>query len=133
MNVPIIGNIIDGVSGFFKKREERKKAVETAKIKVKAAKNKAENDLELTDAEWESLAVNKQDTTWKDEYLTVVVTAPLITILVGGIYAAFTGDASLLEGTKLALREMREVGVDLGELMYAVVLAGVGLKVWRSA
>lgn len=132
MGIPLIGNIIDGVSGFFQKREERKQAVETAKLKIREAKDKADNDLELTDAEWESIAVSQQDSSWKDEYLTLIITLPIPMIMVGAVYLVFTGDDRLMVGVNKALVELQSLGMDWGELMYTVVLAGVGLKVWRA-
>ena len=133
MNIPFVGGIIKGITGIFSKREDRKKAIQTGQLKIQAANDKADNDLELSDAEWEAVSVSKQDSTWKDEYITIVITAPFVTILVGAILGAYTGDMSLLDGTKSALTEMKNIGIDLGGLMQTVVLAAVGLKVWRAA
>jgi len=130
--IPILGNIIDGVTGYFKKKQELKSAEESAKLKIKSANEDAQNNLRLTDAEWESLAVSKQDSTWKDEYVTVIITMAIPLTFIGAIYMAFTGDARLLEGINTALVRMKDLGVDWGSLMNTVVLAAVGLKVWRA-
>ena len=132
MNLPIIGNIIDGVTGIFKKREERKMAKVTGAAKIAEANADANNTLNLTKAEWENYAVQQNSESWKDEYLTVVITSPLLLIIVGCVYQAFTGDGTLLEGAANALAELEKLKIDMGELMYTVVLAGVGLRVWKG-
>jgi hypothetical protein len=131
-SIPLIGGIIKGVTGYFKKKQELKSAEETAKIKIKQAHEDATNNLALTDAEWESLAVSKQDSTWKDEYITLIITLPIPMILLGAVYAAFTGDVRLLTGVNEAIDKLKTLGMDWGELMYTVTLAAVGLKVWRQ-
>ena len=45
---------------------------------------------------------------------------------------AFTEDDRLLKGVSLGIAALAESGVDLGELMVYVVLAGIGLKAWRQ-
>lgn len=133
MNIlSIVAGLISPVTEIFKKREERRLLKESAAGKLAAAKQKGEQDVTLTDAEWESLSVNKQDSTWKDEYVTVVVTSPMVLILLGGIYGAFSGDMRLIEGTIAGVTALAALNVDMGELMLAVVLAAIGLKVWRG-
>ena len=85
----------------------------------------------MTDAEWESIASEKQDSTWKDEYITVSVASILNLIVIGGIAAAF-GEPRVLEGVSIALKALSDAGVDMGTLLTAVVFAAIGLKLWRA-
>ena len=124
--------IIDGVLGFFKARAERKQTRELVEAKIKAAKVNNERAIELKDAEWESLAVSGLADTWKDEYLTVIITSPILLIILGGVVYAFTGSEALLDGTDRALSRLVDLGIDMGNLMLIVTLAGVGLKMWRA-
>jgi hypothetical protein len=116
----------------YKANQTRKQAKETGKAKLAQAKLQSDTQVTLTDAEWEAINASKQDSTWKDEYVTIVVTAPLVGILAGGVVLAFTGDSRLLDGVNTGLQALAQAGVDMGELMYAVVLAAIGLKVWRA-
>ncbi len=132
MGIPLIGALIKGGMSLFTAREDRKKTVKTAQLKIQAAKDSQDNDLALSDAEWETVAMEKTDGTWKDEYLTLLITSPLLLLLVGGVYYGFTGDPALIDGVNVGIASLATLGVDMGELMYAVVLAGIGLKVWRG-
>jgi len=50
----------------------------------------------------------------------------------GGILLGFKGDPRLLDGVNTGLQSLASSGVDMGNLMTTVVLAAVGLKVWRA-
>jgi hypothetical protein len=128
----IAGALVKPVADVFKVKEERKRTKEVAQAKITQAKINGEQNITLTDAEWESLSVTANKDSWKDEYLTIIITSPIVGLLAGGVYFAFTGDVRLLEGFNRGIAALKETGVDLGYLMSAVVLAGVGLKVWRS-
>lgn len=127
-----VGGIVKPITGIFTKKEETKQIAKQAEAKLALAKANGEEKIELTDAEWESLSVKANESSWKDEYLTIIITSPIVGLLIGGIWFAFTGDDRLLEGVNKGITALKDTGVDLGDLMYAVVLAGVGLKVWRA-
>lgn len=128
----VISSVIKPVAGIFQKKEERKLTKIKTQAKIAHAKEKNETEITLTDADWESLSIKSQDETWKDEYITVLITLPIAMLLAGGIWLAFTGDSRLLDGTNTGIKALSEAGVDMGKLMYAVVLAAVGLKMWRA-
>ena len=130
--VSAISGAVKGVTDLFNKKTERKTARDAGRAKLALAKQNGDQEVTLKDAEWESLSVEKSGETWKDEYVTVLITLPLVAILCGGVYFAFTGDDRLLTGTIEALAQLKELGVDMGELMYIVVIAAVGLKAWRG-
>lgn len=133
MSLPIVGKVIDGVSGFFKKREERKIAKITGMQKIQQAQEDHKNSLNLTDAEWEVAKVRTEETTWKDEFVTVVITSPIWLILLASVLSTFGVAPGLLNGVVGGIVALQSLGVDMGFLMEAVVLAAVGLKTWRKA
>lgn len=127
------------VAGLFKpvtdiviKRQERKMAQEAASAKLAHAKAENVQKLELNKDEWEQLAVPGLDKTWKDEYVTVSIVSIFNLILVGGVSAAF-GHEEILVGVGLAIQALTAAGVDVGFLLTATVLAGLGLSVWKKA
>ena len=124
--------IVSPVTKVIGKVQDRKKAAETIQGKIAMAKEQGAQSVTLTDAEWESIAVDKTDSSWKDEYVTLVITFPLVGILGGALWYAFTGDARLLDGIKSGIAELQALGMDYGTLLKAVVLAALGLKLWRS-
>ena len=132
--LPILSTLASGVVGFFTKKQDIKKTAEVAKAKLLHAKESNNQEISLTDAEWESLSVKTQDETWKDEYITVVITSPIVTLMVGNIMAAFgmPEGVAVVEGTKEAIKDLIVLGMDYGFLIGAVTMAAVGLKVWRG-
>lgn len=132
MIAKFLSSLIAPVAGIFQAKEERKTIAEVARGKIAQSKLDSETNVQLTDAEWESLTAGGLGESWKDEYVTLVITSPLLLIMGGSIYQAFTGDDRLLVGINLALGSLTALNVDMGFLMSAVVMAAVGLKVWRG-
>lgn len=67
----LAGPIIEGVSGFFKDRAKIKQAKVEGEIK---AIHQASENL----ADWEQLHAKGSQTSWKDEFWTLVFAVPLI-------------------------------------------------------
>lgn len=128
----VVDAVAKPVKSVLNKREATKQQHQQAKAKYEQAKLNAKTHVTLTDAEWEALSKTTEDKTLKDEYVTVIVTFPLLCIMIGGIYLAFTGDSRLLDGANIAMERLASAGVDMGFLMNTVVLAAVGIKVWRQ-
>lgn len=129
-------NILDGVanaiSGAYQKRQDVKKAKASGEAKIALAQQDGKTQVELTDAEWEAISVNKSDTTWKDEYITLVITAPIPLLLGSSIWAVYADDPTILNGVNKGVENIITLLPNYGELVLFVVLAGVGLKAWRN-
>ncbi len=128
----LAGSVISPIANIFVKREQRKQTKITAEAKLATAKINKEKKIALTDAEWESISKKNEDSTWKDEYVTIVITSPIVGLLAGSVWFAFSGDDRLLTGFSNGIDALTNAGLDMGELMYVVVLAAVGLKIWRK-
>lgn len=127
----LIASLFKPVAEIFIKRETRKMAKEQARAKLTQAKAENAQTLELNKDEWEQLAIPGLDRTWKDEYVTVSVVSIFNLIVVGGIASAF-GHDEILTGVGLAIHALTTAGVDVGFLLTATVLAGLGLSVWKK-
>lgn len=127
----IAGAAISAVGGYFNRREERRTAQISAEGKLAIAKQEGQDRVELSRADWEKIAVDSTRGSWKDEYVTIVITAPIVGILVGAVWEALFGDSQLLDGVLRGLQVLAALGFDMGELMMIVVLAAVGIKAWR--
>lgn len=112
---------------------DRKKSKDSLKNKAAMAKQSDATSITLTDAEWETIAQQNQDATWKDEFVTLVVMYPFMGLFAGTTYLAFSGDARFLDGTLAGIQSLQTLGVDVGWLMNIVVMAAVGLKIWRKS
>jgi len=118
------------IAKIITNRQERKKLREQALAKLSQSAQDNSQALNLNKDEWEALNVKGMDNTWKDEYVTVSVVSILNIIVVGGLATAF-GYPQVLLGIGTALKALGDVGVDMGFLLEATVLAGLGLSVWK--
>ena len=128
-----ITSVVNGVVGIFKTKQERKKLAEKAVAKLNQSKEEGKQETIVTDAEWEAISASKQDSTWKDEYITIVITSPIVMMIIGAITYVFFDDMRLLTAATEALNAISFAGIDMGFLMEATVLAGLGLKIWRKS
>ena len=119
------------IADIINKRQERKLAAETAKAKLKQSQADSEYKVEFTDQEWEALAIQQTQNSWRDEYATVSVLSVFNIVVLGGLLAAF-GHPEVLTGIGIAMKALTDSGVDVGFLMEAVVLSAVGLSIWRK-
>jgi len=122
--------IFKPVAGIFAAREGRKLAKQGANAKLVQSKQDNTQSLNLNKDEWEQLQVKGMDHSWKDEYVTVSIVSILNVIVLGGIMTAF-GHPELLKGIAISMGALTAAGVDIGFLMEAAVLAGLGLSVWK--
>jgi len=125
-----IASLFKPVADIFAKREQRKAAREAASAKLVQGKADGLHQLELNKDEWENLQVKGMDNSWKDEYVTVSVVSILNVIVVGGLASAF-GYPEILTGIATAITALQVAGVDIGFLLEAAILAGLGLSIWK--
>jgi hypothetical protein len=117
-----LGPILSTVGGFFKGKQDIEKLKISGKQNLKMGK-------QVSSAEWEALGVAAGENSWKDEYVTLIVTLPIPFIFVGNVVAAFTGDQTILLANTAALKELGVLmDTSYGQLVFAVCLAAIGLK-----
>jgi hypothetical protein len=124
----LLGGAIAPVAKVFEKREERKTAIGKIKAGALAAEIDGEVSVKLSKAEWEIISKKAESDTWKDEYITLLITSPLLVIFVGNIVASFGFGTSLIDANTASLLAIKSVGIDMGELMLYTVLAAIGIK-----
>lgn len=127
----IVSGILSPVASVLTKRTERKMAKESLKAKMEISRQAGETNITLTDAEWEVAMAVQTSTSWKDEYVTLVITYPILSLMMGSQWAAFKDDSRFLEGTVAGINALTSLGMDYGILCTAVVFASMGLKYWR--
>ena len=120
------------IADILKRRSERKQAKVEIQAKAAMVKVAGAHEQTLTDAEWEVVSLSQQGGTWKDEYATIIATTPYLAVFLGCVYYAFTKDYRMLEGAISGIRALEAVGVDVGFIMEAAILAALGLSIWRK-
>ena len=118
------------VASIINKRQDRKILKEAAIAKLSQSAQDDQQSINLNKDEWEALNVKGMDHTWKDEYVTVSVVSILNIIVVGGLATAF-GFPQVLTGIGTAIKALGDVGVDIGFLLEATILSGLGLSIWK--
>ena len=126
-----ITSLFKPITELIAQRGHRKAAKEAAVSKLAAATAQNTQQLELNKDEWEALNVALQGQTWKDEYVTVSVVSIFNIIVLGGLASAF-GYPQILTGIATAIQALLAANVDVGFLMEATILAGLGLSVWKK-
>jgi len=109
----LIGPAVDLAKDFIKGKADEKKAIQNAKIK------KIEND-----ANWETTMADATKSSWKDEYLIILLTLPLW--LIG--WAIAMDDPPMLDRVHQGFKALQELPEFYQYLLYTGVLASFGVK-----
>lgn len=97
-------------------------------IKGKAEEQKVKQEVKLeklkTDADWEARMADATRNSWKDEWFTVVLSAPLLAIM----WAVATDDVSIIERVNQGFEALQALPEFYQQLLVIAVLASFGLK-----
>lgn len=128
----LIGGLAKPVTDVLNRRTERKQAKESGQAKLALARQNGQTEVTLTDAEWEAQSVEANQGSWKDEYITIVITSPIALGIVGAVAMAY-GEPRIIEGARLAATMLtQDLGLNYNLLAEATVFAALGLKLWRK-
>jgi len=82
--IDLVGNIFGGVNDHFKAKRELKAAELVTKLAIMERKQTA-------DIDWDQQALINAQTSWKDEYILIIFSIPLIMSFIPGL-ASYVGD-----------------------------------------
>ena len=125
-------SLISPVTNYFTKREDRKQLKVNTEAKIKMAKQTGQLDVTLTDAEWESISVQQNGDSLKDEWITVTFLMLIWSVMLGSVWSAVKGDPAIINGILEGIKLLQNLGIDFGLLTEVVVYAGVGIKATRQ-
>lgn len=120
----LVSPIVDIFNGW----NERKKAKQSAQAKLKQARIEGNYNLRLTDAEWEAISKHAEDDGWKDEWVTVVITLPLLTVFIAAVASVLLSDPVYMEAAKAGTKAVKELLPNFGTVLEVVVYAAVSIK-----
>lgn len=127
-----VGAIANPISKGYQANQARKQAKESGQAKLALAKENNDYKLEMTTAEWEALGKSAEAGTWKDEYVTLVMTLPFVLLFFGAVVSAFTGDVRYINAATAGIESINSLDIDYNFLLQTVVLAAIGIKGLRS-
>lgn len=120
--------LVTPVSKAFVSVQQRKQAKDSAKAKIKMAKQNNDYNLQMTDTEWEALGKHTESDSWKDEWVTLVITLPIPVIFLGAIYSAFTGDPTFIEAVDSGVTAILTLLPNFHNILEIVVYAAISIK-----
>ena len=109
----LIGPAVDLAKDFIKGKAEEKKAIQQRKIQ--AIQN---------ESDWESKMADASANSWKDEYLTIILTIPLIAVG----YAVATGDTSVIDRVHQGFSALDQLPEWYQYLLFLACSAAFGIK-----
>lgn len=128
----IIGNVIGPVSNFFAAREERKMVDKTISAKVAMAKSNNETQVVFNEQEIDRLSKKNEGETWKDEYITIIMTLPLLTIFICTFLGVLLAQPGIIDAAKAANAEVIILVPNYQELLGITIMAGLGLRAYKT-
>lgn len=109
----LLGPALELGKDFLKGKADEKKAIQERKI------NAIQND-----ADWEAKMADASANSWKDEYLTVILTLPIIAVG----YAVVTGDSSVIDRLNEGFTALEKTPEWYQYLLFLACSAAFGLK-----
>ena len=107
-----------------------------ADVKVKKEETKQleiglKGKLNLTAAEWDLISKKNEASTWKDEFVTVVIYLPLIALMMAGLWQGMSDpEHTLWDSALVVMDEISKIDTTggYGQLLFWVTIAALGLK-----
>jgi len=109
----LIGPITNLVGGWLKNKAEEKQAKHQAKMQVIA-----------NDADWESKMANASAHSWKDEFWTIVLAAPIF--FIG--YAIAVNDGAVIDRVTQGMAALSDLPDWYQYLLFIAVSASFGIR-----
>ena len=127
---------VEAVSGGVRRRQERRAAEVTAAAKLRQGAQDDAHARELAGqvsrAEWEAISRRAEAGTWKDEYVTVVVTLPLLTLFAGALLEV-AGITAVSAAAREMIAALDALDGRYADILWSVLLAAIGLRVLRGS
>ena len=98
------------------------------KTKVKQQQIQRLMNSDDKEAEWESIQAESGNNSWKDEWITLIITLPIPVIFIAVILSVLLNDPAIAEAAKAGVTAIKELVPNYAELLYIVCLAAIGIK-----
>ena len=128
------GKVVEAVSGHYAAKNELKQTKVTAQAKIAMAKADTASKLELSGAELQTLRVAEMGQTWKDEYVVLLVTSPMLAMIIGTlvdpILLAVGSEYSIFAAGERMLKVLTGIEGEYAWVFHGVVVSCLGLREW---
>lgn len=127
-----ISLIVTAVGGFFGRREDRKTMEKQIDGKIAMQKQGGETQVAFNEQELDAISKRNEADTWKDEYLTLVMTSPLLTTFFGVFVGVLFNKPEIMEAVTASNKSLLEFVPNYQELLAATIFAGLGLRAFKK-
>jgi hypothetical protein len=121
----VASGLVSPITNHFTKKNENK-----TNVKLKQIERLKSADDAL--AEWESIQAESGNNSWKDEYITLIVTIPIPVIFFSVMFSVIFDDPTIAEAAKAGVSAIKELIPNYNELLYIVCLAAIGIKAFKK-
>jgi len=116
--------LISPITNHFTKKNDNK-------TKVKQQQIQRLMNSDDKEAEWEAIQAESGNNSWKDEWITLIITLPIPVIFVSVILSVLLEDPAIAEAAKAGVFAIKELVPNYDELLYIVCLAAIGIKAFK--
>ena len=117
----LVSGLVSPITNHFTKKNDNK-----TKVKQQQIQRLMNSDDQL--AEWESIQAESGNNSWKDEWITLIITLPIPVIFVSVILSVLFENPLIAESAKAGVTAIKELVPNYAELLYIVCLAAIGVK-----
>jgi len=128
MNWNPITAVAEVVGGVFNKREEGKQLERSIDGKLALQKNGNEAQVVFNEQEIDVISKRNEGQTWKDEYITIIMTMPLVMLFLAVFFGILLNRPDLIEASIQANKAIKELVPNYQELLAATIFAGLGIR-----
>lgn len=120
--------LLGPITSMWEGHQNRKATAENLKAKLTGAKQDHKARAGFNDQEWEMLGKAQSADSWTDEYVTVIITLPLVLVFVCTFVAVLFAKPELLQASDAAIASVKVLLPGYDGILEIVVLAAVGIK-----
>ena len=102
------------------------------KTKVKQQQIQRLMNADDKEAEWEAIQAESGNNSWKDEWITLIITLPIPVIFISVILSVLFENPLIADAAKAGVTAIKELVPNYAELLYIVCLAAIGIKALRK-
>lgn len=121
----VASGLISPITNHFTKKNDNK-------TKVKQQQIQRLMNSDDKEAEWESIQAESGNNSWKDEWITLIITLPIPVIFISVILSVLLDDPLIAEAAKAGTEAIKELVPNYAELLYIVCLAAIGIKAFKK-
>jgi len=121
----IATGLVSPITKHFTKKNDNK-------TKVKQQQIQRLMNSDDKEAEWEAIQAESGNNSWKDEYITVIISFPVPVIFIAVFASVVFGDPIYAQGAKAGVDAIKELLPNYQDLLMAVCLAAIGIKAFKK-